>query len=427
MIVVATIVGMLAVEVAVSRLSSGSSTLILQLTVTIGAVAIGVVAACGIKSRRKPNWDEVAERLDLAVRDHNAIATAIDLINTNAATPPITQLAIDDGITAARTFGSSMLFVPQPSLPFRRNLTWVGVACGALALAWLMPDMSSRVAPGLALKPPIATFAIIPADQDGRPRLHVASEEREQISNCPAKSFEKSSAIGTNGSRQTTTKVNDVSSMAVSSSLTRSIGIAGKAAKSSSAPPGSPSGDAVDSEMTPSDAAEGESDSSLSPTSAEQSQNARNGSDGKTPSNEPKSSPNDGQHDSGSKRTGQPGLSRGSGSESNDATGGNGQGGGQNSPKKSRGVAPLLLGTRQPDLIPARVLEGPDERTKVDSPQRSNPELPADARTVPSRQGAEPIVDIYRIPAADQRTVQEYLETYHEQADSRAQPLGRSE
>ncbi len=96
--------------------------------------------------------------------------------------------------------------------------------------------------------------------------------------------------------------------------------------------------------------------------------------------------------------------------------GGNGQSGGQNAPKKSRGVAPLLLGTPSPDLFQGRPLSGPDERTRLQVTPRPAAGEPAAADPVAPRRDDEPAVPAFRVPAESRHVVDDYFERFHQDA-----------
>ncbi len=99
------------------------------------------------------------------------------------------------------------------------------------------------------------------------------------------------------------------------------------------------------------------------------------------------------------------------------AAGGNGQSGGENAPKKSRGVAPLLLGTPAPDLFEGRPLPGPDERTRLQVTPRPAAGEPAAAAPAAPRRDDEPAVPAFRVPGrVAARMVDDYFERFHQEA-----------
>ena len=109
---------------------------------------------------------------------------------------------------------------------------------------------------------------------------------------------------------------------------------------------------------------------------------------------------------------------------SNNANG-DGKTTGQSQPKKSRGVAPLLLGTRQPDLFQGRPLPGPDERTKLLLPPTRNPGQPAARADAPPRSGDERPVHAYQVPADLRDVAGQYFQQFHADADAADEPTPR--
>ena len=146
---------------------------------------------------------------------------------------------------------------------------------------------------------------------------------------------------------------------------------------------------------------------------ADSSSDSASGGGNPQPSDPAKADSGDGDG-GGGKKSDKDANGSGHGEGGPDKPGGNGQSSGSNTPKKSRGVAPMMLGTPQPDLFQGKPLPGPDERTKREVPPQAMPGDVAPATPVAPRQGDEPPVPVYRVPPEMRRLVGGYFEKYHQ-------------
>lgn len=100
-----------------------------------------------------------------------------------------------------------------------------------------------------------------------------------------------------------------------------------------------------------------------------------------------------------------------------------GQSGGNDAPKKSRGVAPLLLETRMPDLFQGRPLAGPQQRSfssikpEPAAPIPAAPITTAQTNTT-ARDGDEQPVPRYEVPPDLRQQVGDYFRLYEQNAES---------
>jgi hypothetical protein len=105
----------------------------------------------------------------------------------------------------------------------------------------------------------------------------------------------------------------------------------------------------------------------------------------------------------------------GAGSESQVSTSGTGKGrsGGQNPPKKSRGVAPLLLGVTQQDVLQGPVSSGPDEVKVRSMKPQPGPQSPASAAMTATRTCPELQVTPYVVEGESRDLVNNYFAQLH--------------
>lgn len=441
-----------AVAITVSRLSGVGAAWVW------GLAALGVAAsAATFLSAVYPAWsatpslDEVAERLDLATADKNRIATALNLARAAERSPFIT-CAISDGLAAVQKLSASEPAVPAAATSGQR--TWALVGGGALlaALSLLVP--LHRILPSAADTAPSALALAKPAPRGSEqhpPRKledkHTPPENPEPGERSPLEA-----AANPNGSKQNAPSASSASAAmsssaagaAPESTAASNAGAKEKQQDQGNSPKENPKDQSAGATPQPNnksaqlgDSGKTSADSRSKPgsfqggTRAEQVPNAQNPQDATPNENSAENSaggsppPGTESDENGSGNSpgdGKKGQGAGQSDATSDGEGGDGQSSGQNQPKKSRGVAPLMLGTREPDLFQGRQLAGPDERTKLQVPPRASPGQPRPDAAAAPRTGDEQVVPGYRVPASMQRLVSDYFQKYHAEGQSSAAP-----
>jgi len=142
------------------------------------AAAIVVVVLAGVlpAALSAPGWNEAAERLDLAAKDHNRIATALALACVSPQSV-FAQAAMLDGLEYARRLSRHRPFLPAPYVRGRRLL---GVAGAAVALHAAALLVRAGGAPGTSGES--ALVAGVPA---GLARVSAESPSPRQRSDQP--------------------------------------------------------------------------------------------------------------------------------------------------------------------------------------------------------------------------------------------------
>lgn len=438
--IVAVTAGLAAVVVVAERVVGGGGFGWVSFVILIGFLAVLFAGAATLRDSNRPDWRHVAERLDLAARDHNAIATALDLAQGGEPTA-FARRAIADGIASARACGSTMPVIdPPPSARWRDRLL-MSTGLAAVAMAWLTPLPQGErpldpVVPGI--------FGSSLATTEGRSPVTPPPSNREAPAVRPPAAAQGPGAVSAAGSAAGSSErpaaVSNASSSAGAASAGRetdrpavrssepALANATPSARSTPAPSGSrasraasfgsASSDAAPSQADPEEGSGGGSSALFAAPSVDRLNNAggAGGAPNKSPAvataKTPGGSPGAGLDGPPTKLGSQ---STSKIAESNEAAGGSGKGngGGQSAPKKSRGVAPLMLGTREPDLILGRQLPGPDERTKLQVRPQSGPESPA-ADAPAGEHGIESPVDIFRLPPGSRQAVQDYFQMLHQ-------------
>ncbi len=437
--------------VAVGRLAAAPPAMAAVWVGAIGLVASSTIAGVtvAVAWRRRPDPSDVAERLDLASADHNAVATALDLARSGERSP-FAGRAIDAGVGVLRAAGQAPPVVTRAAVKDRRG--WAAVAVGGVALAvaiWVPVRPVVRVA---AVGPHDARADLaLPRPLPGDAR-HAAPVSRPPVpADAPPPGPTAPSRTPASPGPSTETKP------AAGQASESAAGSSGNAAQVAGTPGGAPSpkrsgeGRAAAPGGDPSDPARPPDDvpgrppemAALGAAAADAAQSRgapRGGSAGPgdpedkaSPPSErgsggggPQGPPRDAKGAGKPKGGGENGSQTGSGggaairgnlggrsmSSSLDA-GGSGQSGGQNAPKKSRGVAPLLLGTPAPDLFQGRPLAGPDERTRLQVAPRPVAGEPDAAAAAAPRRDDEPAVPVFRVPADSRHLVDDYFERFH--------------
>jgi hypothetical protein len=94
-----------------------------------------------------------------------------------------------------------------------------------------------------------------------------------------------------------------------------------------------------------------------------------------------------------------------------------GQDTGIDAPKKSRGVAPLLLETRLADLFQGRPLSGPEQRSLFSVKPEAGEDAGATRSDMEARGGDEQAVSRYEVPADLRQQVGDYFKHYEQDAE----------
>ena len=399
-----------------------------------GFVAAVFVVSASVQ-RVQVDITEIAERVDLAACDHNAIATALDLIS-NEHRSEFTRLAIEHGISAARMFGQTKPVICSPTNRQRSNLYLLGLSVAAAALACLIPELpfggrdsnnsgdrriSFELDQQTKVPPPETTNAFgtrkaISVVNQSSGSIGSPHEASAQSSSQPASQTPEGSS-GPAGSAE----MSDKNSYAVAAGLgmstaqpTRSAGPSGRDAGEHAVEAA-----ASGSELPKSDQAVALSElgsagvaSSETFTTSSDWGGAFGGAGSKLKSD--KGAASSASTERGVGKTSKSSKSGGSSDQSIASLSSNGQAGGQSPPKKSRSVAPLMLGTLQPDLIQGKQLPGPDQHVELRAPPTARPESPADPATASIRQMPELPVDVFTVPWEAQRGVARYFREFHQ-------------
>jgi hypothetical protein len=427
----------IAIEIALIHLV-GSTFDLIPWTVATSSLAAVAVLIYFISRRPRADWREVAERLDLAASDHNAIATALDLLQYPQSTG-LAALAITDGIKAAMVSHSLRPMIEKPSIRMRRSL-WL-LTGGLLALVAALflpnrvttqkhtltpPNSSTAIAssrsgldiPGFASLKPTDTItvsnqtirqAITPAGKVAAPSDRLPGESARVGANTNASSATGGNSAATSGLAGGPSPPAAPHTSPVGDTAAAQTG----AGRVSAATLGTASSDTASAQQLVGGGADGESALSDSQPAHSTRQNGASGGAGsKLPPDKSKSG---GAGSDSAIGTPKQSKHAGAGSEQgNQGPGGNGQSGGQSPPKKSRSVAPLMLGFRQPDLLQGRQMAGPDERVTLQVPPQPDPQSPDAAIDAPSREVSESPVDVYAVPPVSRSAVTRYFQQFHQ-------------
>ncbi len=400
---------------------------------------------------------EAAERLDMAVSDRNAIATALDLIrtgepsdfgrcailagidalNVNASHQPVTAAAISNSSPAlARLVAAAAIVAAAFLLPAQR---WIDTASTASTANLIAVNVNPATTTDHAAqkrdepsRSRYEAFNVAPAPRQLMPPSATpststpANRSNGGLGSAPAAANSASAGATSADPASTTspptrslaadlnklaTRSDTGSPMAPPSQKSMSLaGPAGQLSSASSLQSSSPNG----------------ADGSAKPSGAEPAAKANEEAAETTARSSGFRAPvadaavdDGGDSDADKPGNGKPSKashSKGGNAPSGEPSGGNGQSGGENPPKKSRGVAPLMLGSRLPDVVQGRQLPGPDQRTDLDVPPQAMPESPADPSPASSRRGDESSIASFRVPAEWRARVNQYFEQLHADA-----------
>jgi hypothetical protein len=420
-----------------------------KLASVVIAVA-GVIAAASIivvkyvqASLLRHDFYQVAERLDLAVGDANAIATALDFTR-NGDTSGFALRAIDNGLAAARAWEATDPIIDSHRFKQMRVLGLVFGGVALFVLSQWMPLWQVKTT-SIADSRQVA----VPGDVPTRPAtiktLALPANASAPLATSPASSSSTAGALpGTKrldsnpDASPSATAGNGASPAFKPSKMTASsaqqsppvdhatpqlaahtqLASANQdpSADTAEASPSSPSGD-NNSDSTGSSTANKQHDPPSQAT--ETRDKAGSGSDSsptdnQSPVTKKAGAPSAQESSSGKEnKPSKKGAGAGSNSSQNGMNGNGKQPGGGNAPKKSRGVAPLMLGTREPDLFEGKKLPGVVEHTELPVPPQPTPDSPAAATITAARDGDESVVSPYAVPAEMRQLVSDYFHQFH--------------
>ncbi|MGC4031946.1 MAG: hypothetical protein QM754_09480 [Tepidisphaeraceae bacterium] len=420
--------------------------------VAIGFSAITFAAIASLQKVVRPTNDEVAERLDLSIGRHNVIATALDFSRSTHPLP-FQAAAIELGLAALRQHASTEPVVEKNRLLHTRTGAAASAGVAMCLLALLLPGIPSLPATlathhdSLAMKSVAdsSTLAIEKPRPDPA-RLPETAKPASPAKSSPNKKADANTNAALPGtsarpSASAAASPSDAGQSAASSDLTaapqtKKPDAASRSAaapqspapQNAAAPRSNPGQQKASLGQSDSDsqsngkaaAASGsKAESSSGEKSGDKSSDSQNSGNPDSDSSPPPPGDQGGQPQGGNQSSDNPnapdapGSGNGRSSQSSESGGGNGQSSGQSPPKKARGVAPLLLGSRQADLLQGKQLPGPDERTRIQLPPLRQPGDPAAAASINAPQQPEPPTGVYRVPANQRAAVDAYFRQFH--------------
>ena len=444
----AAVTGLVAIEIAVGRLTGWPVGGSVVATAAVGGAAIGVTASRALLGRRTPVWSDVAERLDQAASDHNCIATALEFCRDGHRSAFAVR-AIRDGLNAATRFADLSPVAAHAHPVSRSGWGWCVAAVLAVVAASVV-RLPSRVSVAFSDR----------VDRPATSRADDTSPTQRSLNTPVAKPRAPTGSPPASGVRQARTPSPERGAASAAASSQAALSSAAMPATSGEAQAGvndtsnRPSRPEADQNAGPT--AQTESRSSGRAEASGHASNAgrstlgdatvmsASGGDGDDQANNADpaaaassgvaaaearserstaSSPQGTNEEAGERQgnAGKTATRGGNGSNSSPNAGGNGQSGGQGGQKKSRGVAPLLLGIAQPDLLTGTPQPGPERRTQTEVPPEASPQPPDRAAPTADRQGGESAVDVYRVPPAASPLVGRYFQQLHRDA---ARPPG---
>lgn len=402
----------------------------------VAAAALSVVRHVLPALLHVPASEEAAERLDAATTTGNPIATALDLARADEASP-FARLAIGHGARHLRAFELARPLLPDlNTVPV--SLAWrAGVAALVVGSAVWFPLRAGRGRLAFAGPPTAAPAGRLDGVVDGgrTPRTgEVPTTPRRPDEGDVATPADGGVGADASASSPSSADAQPGGGSAPSAAPAQGAGASNaRSAGSPGSPAAAAGGTPLPEDRTGSPASRNKPPSAEPlgphPTPAQSAGGASASADSGG-SNAP-APPVAGLGQAGSSKaaatagrrgadaTDRGGRSLGVGTaraRGGDAGGGGGTGEGRgigDPPKKSRGVAPLLLGTTLADHLQARELAGPDERQLVGMPPQSQPGDDLPARSNQDRHGDEPVVGGYRVPPAARGMVGDYFRQFH--------------
>ena len=416
--------------------------------VFIGAISILLVFGINILPHafNKADLRDAAERLDMATNGRNGISTALELCNKPSHTPFENQ-AINDGVEQLARVKGDQPVIPDARVEYSWRWGILPGACVLLFAALMVPAVARTpiIQPSVQqtawIAPPVLTKIAHQAPTEELRRdpsvqpVHSIPQatkfaDNQQIQNLIAQNTSASATDNGIGASSAT-------SSALASPPEENAGLGQPSPKSeqgskttllansleASKTPNAPKSGSQGQTQSPPRSGESGSKSSASKGGSskgdDDSNSASSGGAGASSQKDPKSSQGGSGSSSGESGSPPPKGSSGSsltGSNSTEA-GGDGKSGGQNPPKKSRGVTPMMLGTNEPDLFEGKQLPGPDKRTTSQLPPPKDPGQLAINAAAASRTSDEQPVDRYSVPAEMRGIAGRYFQSFHEDLD----------
>jgi hypothetical protein len=400
----------------------------------------------GRSLRARPSLSEVAERLDLATNKHNSIATAEEFlrVGTNSG---FEKAAIADGLRRIDQLSKLPLELPRVSFRWGR--------CAALVLTSAILISGAMIWP-VAAAPAVAKAGTLSTQVGGSGTIasnRQPDRAEETTSRPPASVESPGSNSGTSPTGPSShadsagavgSDVDAVSSGTVELSAVPPKGQSNPSnagdPRSESTPPGHGNSGRAEVPRPQAVAPQADAGADGAPRKTKQSGGSQsksgqaqagnskekppssgggsaNGASAPPPDAPPPESGNvNGDNGSESDQPMPDGFGSSSALAQSNEPKGDGKTNGKGQPKKSRGVAPLLLGTRQPDLFQGRPMAGPDERTKIQLPAKRDPGDPSATVAAADRIGDERAVGSYQIPEELRGVVGDYFQTFHDDA-----------
>ena len=423
-------------------------------------LAAGLIVPVGVTfvraMGRSPSSRETAERLDLALADHNRIATALWLLDRDRATP-FARAAVRDGLAALGPCASASPYVDRVQSRWRR-----GAMLGALSVMLvIVAGLCGGLRPPLAADDTLVSARELgPSDRHPGGTLDRKRGDLERPRGEPPRTTHPHSAARA-----------DLARPAGPAAPTLNVPVAGRAGGGSRArarptnQAASASGESTDASVTsqegpspeskrsrarrareskvtggerPSQQADGSAVSQgsaggglASPVTHDWAQRAQT-AEGEDPEEEESTEEVEDEAESSSQRGGiQPSLkdrneapSRDLGISGDEGPPGTGRGG-PTPPKKSRGTASLVLGVPIPDFVRGRAGPGMTKITHERVEPSPMPGDPSSAVDVRPRSLPEMPCRRFDVPAAFASVVRSYLVTLHS-ADRRPPDTGPS-
>jgi hypothetical protein len=415
----------------------------------IAALVAPLLVVCGRAWTRPVALRAVAERLDLGSGVHNQIAIA-ESFAARAQPGPFAELAIADGLDAARRLTAGAPFSATPTVPWRRLgiMALVAVALHAtIYLPWLTSENGRRPTDGSG---PVAAAAVAPggtrdAERPARPEQPVAPRAPTAavspgtpVGQALPATASRRAAVSSGGAAHGASAAAQVSEQPVQTSGEASGGGGSLAARR---PPGKPRTAAPprpnpEEEPGRRSAKPGEERSGGSPGAAgglckSPTQNnwsqrdsaladqRDNELDEPTPDEAKSSTQRGGVQPALKDRNAAP--TRELGISNDQGTPGEGRGG-PTPPKKSRGTASVVLGVPMPDFVRGRMGPGPTKVTQERVPPSAAPGEPAERTPAASRRAPEAVLAELQLPIGFDIIVRDYLVALHTQAAAALPP-----
>ena len=413
----------------------------------VGCLLMAIVLRTMLLAAKNVDVSFVAERLDFSTDQDNRIATAIDLLRTHT-TSAFAIAAIEQGRVSAKNVAHRSPATVQLNHASFRSWQTLLLSLLLLGIVLLVPlpqrkvfsfqpdraivTQTSRIAVSTASPVERSDFATALSTTDrATPRLLGAAHSvlDAPIGRAGDAARMAMSVPGGTGASAGVMRLSDTAAASDAGNARGSDGEspghgdahdkhaadgasgAPTAAPSLAASAGQGSGSATEKpgESPSSGAASGQSGSSAAPTPASGAHSSSGGSSQGGQSQSSKNGSPQGQGRSVNS-TGQSGQSGRSHSNT------------QSAPKKSRGVAPMLLETKVPDLLQGPSRPGPDRKTQtqmtpIPMPGNALADEPAATGTAP-----EQVHVGFQVPGEMQGTVENYFQQLHAEADDATPP-----